>query len=152
MKVLHSCRENLKFFGIHPPLLQSSSSTINLRNSSVVFIFVLNSILAIVFLSCKAENIGDYAESFGPSWTCALGVINFSFLIYKICEVFQFIGRLEEVINKSKDGDTSNVQIRNAFTAIILQDWQIKHQKRFMTNQMCKSRNSETLWVFLCDK
>lgn len=111
MKVLQSCRESFIFFGINSPP-QLNDSLVNVRNSIIVLICATVSVSGIVFFSYKAENIAEYADSFGASWSTALSTINFSTLIYKD---FKFMDHLESTINKSNDSAYSIGQIVNKF-------------------------------------
>lgn len=108
MKVLQLCRESFVFFGLSPPP-QLNDSVFNIRNSIIVSVSATITVLGIVFFSYKAENLAEYADSFGASWSNALSAIAVSTFIYKVRDVFKFMDHLENIINKSKDPEPSNV-------------------------------------------
>lgn len=100
MKILQIAQENFSIIGI-----DANQSTqkfpLNTRNSLVLF--TLCSVLAsdLMYLIYDANDFKDYAVAILASCTMILSVLIYASILVKMRIIFDFLHRLEEIINNS---------------------------------------------------
>lgn len=100
MKILQIAQENVSIIGI-----DANQSTqkfpLNTRNSLVLF--TLCSVLAsdLMYLIYDANDFKDYAVAILASCTMIVSILVFAYILVKMRIIFDFLHRLEEIINNS---------------------------------------------------
>lgn len=100
MKLFQSIRNHASVLGIWQP--QPNVSIFNLRNSFILFAYILFLTLTSKFFISEAQTFKEYTDCFYVIATCALKITCFTVTLWKISNIFQLMENFENVVQERK--------------------------------------------------
>lgn len=109
LQLFKTARKLFGMIGIHPPPPQSiRSNPFNIPNSLLLLFTFAMCIASFAFLLFKADNVQDFGFSFYTAITELYTILGFLPFIFKMSIVFEIMGQIERIMEKSKFVQTNS--------------------------------------------